>query len=433
MSLVSVLENPIYSFQYPEGMNIVDTLVVRRLGAYDATDSGAQTMVIGATSNVNIEAAENIQLFVQPSGTVDLYTSTTSDATRSDTKILEFSAPSVDRTLITTTNQDLEVRGGDAQSTTLLSHSTFLKGVDGSNQFIDLPVGEVFYFGNEVNIDQGLQVTGNAVIGRSMLVNDHIIAYGNIYGSNLGLWRALDSNLAENSNISQVGYGFRVNQSHQLELVKYSSFADKTIAKKVAVFGQTKFNESMSNDNGLEMYTKLDDILGQTNLPDMPNAVGLTVDLTKPIQTYWATGPAGIFYNAGNVGISNNNPEYTLDVGGTGRFISLATDMAVIQQTTTTSDYRLKDVHGVKSPNDCFNAINSLRVTRYSFKNNSSVTLDGLIAQEVEQVFPTAVSQAKYGVLDDCKMIDYNQIVANLIGAVQYLSDIVLDMQSQLQ
>jgi hypothetical protein len=429
MSLVSVLENPIYAFQYPEGVNIVDTLVVRRLGAYN-NETSPENIIIGATSNVNIEASENIQFYVKPTGTFDMFTTLVGDQ-RTDTKILEVSAPALDSTLITTVDQNLEVRGGDAQRTTIVSHTTMLKGVDGSNQFLDLPVGEVFYFGNEVNIDRGLQVTGNVVVGKSMLVSDHLITYGNIYGSNIGLWRNVDSNVAENSNVSQVGFGFRVNSNHQLELVKYSKFAEKTICKKVAIFGQAKFNETMCNDDGIEVYSKINDILGQTNLPEMPNTIGLTVDLTQPIQTYWETGPAGIFYNAGNVGISNNNPQYALDVGGEAHFATIQTDMAVIQQTSTTSDARLKNIIGNKSPNECFNTINNLNVKRYSFKNNADAVVDGFIAQEVEQVFPTAITQRKFGDLEDCRVIDYNQIIANLVGAVQYLSDIVVDIQSQ--
>ena len=431
MSLVSVLESPTYTFQYPEGMNIVDTLIVRRLGAYDSDITGPQSMVIGATSNMNIEAANDIRMFLPSSGTMDVFTTSYDQNTRSDIKVLEVSAPSLDTTLITTSNQTLEVRGGDLQSSTTVSHTSFIKGIDGSNQFINLPVNEAFYFGNEVNIDQGLQVSGNAIIGRSLLVNDHLITYGNIFGSNLNLWRSIDSNIPENSNISQVGYGFRVNGNHQLELVKYSKFANKTVAKKVAVFGQAKFTEAMTSEQGIE-YNSINDILGQTNLPDMPDASNLTVDLSQPIQTYWTAGAAGIYYNGGNVGIANNNPEFALDVGAEARFVSLSADLTVIRQSTTTSDARLKENITSKSPSDCFDAINSLRVTRYNFKNDENATVfDGLIAQEVEEIFPHAVTQKKYDNLEDCRLIDYNQIIVNLIGAVQHLSDMVADMRAR--
>ena len=432
MSLVSVLENPTYSFQYPEGFNIVETLVLKNLVAYDDSTTGTQSMTIGATSNVNIEAAENIQMYVKPAGSFDIYTSDSAGGTRTDTKILDVSATASNKTTVSTTDQILELRGGDSNHSTILSHTTLQTDINGSNQFMSIPVGEQFYMNNDVNIGKGLAVTDNMTVGRSLLVNDHIITYGNLFSSNINLWRQFDSNLPSNSNVGQVGYGFRVNTNHQLELVKYTQFATKTVAKRVALFGQAKFSEAMNNDPGVE-FTSLNSILGVTTLPEMSGAYGATVDLSKPIQTYWATSPGGIFYTGGNVGISNNNPEFPLDVGGAARFTGILTDVAVIQQTATTSDSRLKEEITTISPSDCFDAINSLRVAKYTFRDDpSKKELVGFMAQEVENVFPNAISMHKFKNLEDCKMIDYNQIIASLVGAVQHLSDIVTDIQSSL-
>lgn len=427
MSLVSVLEGPTHAFDYPEGFNIVDQLVVRKIGAYDNDLNVAQTLTIGSTANVDIEAGEKVRLFTEATGSVDFYTTAWDGTNRVDTKVVTMSAPDASTSLITTSTQRLEVRGGDHQSTTKVSKSLMLTNEIGSNQFIELPMGEQFYFGNDVNVDHSLQVSGNAVVMSSLLVGDHLITYGNIYGSNLNLWRAIDSNLPENNLISQIGYGFRVNSNHQLELVKYSTFADKTVAKKVALFGQAKFNESMNSDDGL-VYDTLNDILGQTDLPEMPNAAR-TVDLTQPINMYWAEAPSGIHYSGGFIGINNNMPEYHVDVGGSARFQSLTTDLAVIKQASTTSDVRLKNELQAKKPSECLDAINALRVTSYRFKadGEDGKVFDGLMAQEVEEIFPNAVSEQKFGGLEDCKMIDYNQLIANLIGAVQHLSDLVAD------
>ena len=430
MSLVSVLEGPTYAFQYPEGYNIVDALVVRRLGAYDDQTSIPQDLVVGASSNVQIEAKSNIQMFMNTDGAFDLFTSSWNGTTRTDTRFLNVKAPDANTTLLTTeSNQVLTLRSGDTQKTVMISGTEMTTDVSGSNQFLSLTaLGDQFYFNNEVNIDRGLQVTGNTVVSQSLLVGEHLITYGNIYGSNLNLWRQIDSNLPENNNISQIGYGFRVNSNHQLELVKYSKFADKTVAKKVALFGQAKFNDAMNSDDGI-VYDSLNDILGQTNLPEMPNASNTTVDLSQPINNYWAVAPKGIHFSKGFVGISNVAPQYELDVGGEARFVRMMTDVAVIRQATTTSDARLKTNVTDKSPADCFDAINSLRVTSYNFikDGDEGREFDGLIAQEVEKVFPNAVTESKYEGLDDCRLIDYNQIIVNLIGAVQHLSDLVQD------
>ena len=430
MSLVSVLANPSYTFQYPEQVNVMETLVLRNLVAYN-DENNTSSMLIGATSNVNIEAAENIQMFVKSTGSFDIFTSDAS-GTRVDTKVLEVSAPNADKTLLATSGQTLEMYGADAQKTTIVGHTTFHTNNAGSNQYIDIPVGEDFYFNNNVNVGRGMQVTDSVVVGKSLLVQDHLITYGNIFGSNLNVWRSFDSNQSINSNVGQVGFGFRINTNQQLELVKYTKFSSKTIAKRVALFGQTRFNESMNNDQGVE-FSSISDILGITNLPEMSDPYGATVDLTKPIKMYWGEAPNGIIYTGGYVGISNNAPEFPLDVGGVARFEGLLTEVAVIQQNVSTSDARLKNEIGIQATSDSFDMVNSLRVTKYSFKDDpDNKELVGFMAQEVQDVIPTAVSEGKFKSLDDCKMIDYNQIVANLVGAVQYLSDMVLDLKDRI-
>jgi hypothetical protein len=438
MSLTSVLGNPTYAFQYPEAFNVVETLVVRQLVAVDDELSIAQDLQIGATANVNIEAKGKVQMYTLPSGTVDFYTALTTNGVRTNTKYLEISALASGHAQIATTSaQVLDVRGGDTLATTMVSHTTLTKGGDGSNQFLTLPQGEQFYFGNDVNIEHGLIVSGNAVISENLLVNNNLITYGNIFSSNINLWRNVDSNLVENNNISQVGYGFRVNNSHQLELVKYSKFENTTVAKKVALFGQAKYNSNMNSDDGC-VYTSINEILGQTNLPDMPASSG-SVDLTQPINAYWSHASTGINYSSGFVGVGTSTPVCALDIVGDirGQKISasnvsasnadigtLSTDVAVIRQTTSSSDLRLKNVLAQKSPLECLEHINLLSVTTFAFKSDDSQkAIDGLIAQEVESILPNAIEQKNFMGLADCKTIDYNQIIANLIGAVQYLSD----------
>ena len=98
------------------------------------------------------------------------------------------------------------------------------------------------------------------------------------------------------------------------------------------------------------------------------------------------------------------------------------------EQNTLTSDMRLKNVLGVLSPMDCMDRINSMRVVNYAWKRDKSQAVkDGFIAQEVEQIMPHAILYTKHSAIPDCRSIDYNMIVANLVGAVQHLYDIVID------
>jgi hypothetical protein len=130
-------------------------------------------------------------------------------------------------------------------------------------------------------------------------------------------------------------------------------------------------------------------------------------------KLYIANGPNpdnvliyGDFSNV-KVGIGKTDPSYTLDVNGTIKG----------ESTVTPSDIRLKK--DIKPIMNALDNIAQLRGITFRWKDNEKDTGVhlGVIAQEVEEVFPEVVSTDNKGY----KSVDYSKLTAPLIEAVKEL------------
>jgi Tfp pilus assembly major pilin PilA len=121
---------------------------------------------------------------------------------------------------------------------------------------------------------------------------------------------------------------------------------------------------------------------------------------------------ANIFYNSGNVGIGTNTPQYPLDVTGT----------ASVGGVVMISDIRLKsNILPLKSALTNISALNGV-VFSWNDLAYSRGVLDegrqiGLIAQDVEKVFPEAVKMRN----DGFKSVNYPSLIAPLVEAIKEL------------
>lgn len=334
MAVPSVLSYNEPSFLYDDtGVQVVRTLVTNHVNSY-VEDSGThQDLVLGASSNIIIEAIDDVRTYLQGTDSaVRFYTTSYTGNNRVDTEWLNMTNDGTTSTISSTGVIKLEAN--DAQNTIILNQVQFKSSDDGLEQHVLTELSNAqFYFDTTVNVNSNLLVTGDGLYGGSLVIHDHLVAHGNIYGSNLNVWRNTDSNDTSNNGISQIGYGFRVNNGHQLELLKYSKFDTKTVVKRIALFGQQKLNETMCNDDGIT-YDGFD-ILNQSNLPDMIGTRKNYVDLTNPFPV-WGKGVDGIYY-FDKVGINNSNPTATLDVVGDGKFTSSLSCATL----TTTADISL--------------------------------------------------------------------------------------------
>jgi len=115
----------------------------------------------------------------------------------------------------------------------------------------------------------------------------------------------------------------------------------------------------------------------------------------------------------GNVGIGTAAPSAKLDVNG-------AIQSASISHP---SDYRLKE--NIKPLENTLDKIKNLKPVSYNFKEDGSYD-EGLIAHEVQEIFPSLVTGDKDAKQEDgsdlYQSVAYGKLVTHLVKAVQELS-----------
>jgi hypothetical protein len=131
-------------------------------------------------------------------------------------------------------------------------------------------------------------------------------------------------------------------------------------------------------------------------------------DINQVISTTW------------QVGIGTNAPQSALEVTG---------DVSAVNFFNT-SDERLKDTISIVDSTICYNALKSIPLKMYKYRDNVAMNTDpdfklGWIAQDVEKIAPSAVKIKKMFGLDDCKNLAIDQIHAITYGSVQKLQSIV--------
>lgn len=175
----------------------------------------------------------------------------------------------------------------------------------------------------------------------------------------------------------------------------------------------------------------------------------------KRFNWYWRDAGSGsadreimTLTSAGYLGLSNVNPQYTLDLG---------TDNARKLTTTTWitgSDIRVKDNVEDADIDICYNNVKALKLRRFKWReeyypNISDRNVVGFIADEVEAIVPKAVlvipeqkfikkqaakpEENEYYVLNDFKSVDVDQINKSLYGAVQKLIQKVEALEAEVQ
>jgi len=185
--------------------------------------------------------------------------------------------------------------------------------------------------------------------------------------------------------------------------------------QKLDVIGAIKIGNTTTNVNGSIRYDG-NNFQGYTG--------GSWVNLNGAGGTggsVWSLNGSEAYYSNGNVGIGTNNPTHLLHVAG---------DLAVAGSIVAPSDRRLKQ--DITAIDDALNIVNQLQPKSYTYidaqaqEHGLSQELQyGLIAQELEAVLPTLVSDTAVMGKDGIayKGIEYAQLIPILTQAIKELSE----------
>lgn len=103
------------------------------------------------------------------------------------------------------------------------------------------------------------------------------------------------------------------------------------------------------------------------------------------------------------------------------------------------SDERIKDDIQLANLDTCYDVVKNIPLKRYGYKPNifedgqiRDTHRLGWIAQDIEKTFPKAVTQTNLFGLEDCRVIDVDQLYASMYGCIQKLINETETMRNEI-
>jgi len=218
--------------------------------------------------------------------------------------------------------------------------------------------------------------------------------------------------------------------------------------------GDGELSLGSASNSGIRMYGRFDDGGGSRSHLALDGESGEGVYLwgTGSISAFDGTGNSVDIDGVGNINLSNPNATFTLWNNGDGVFmerifdgvnpqggrINVAGDGFIDIDGTSgnidisgaylnTSDRRLK--MNISPLNNTLDSVLKLRGVSYNWKDKKVTTKNqiGVIAQEVEEVYPEFVHTKK----DGFKSVNYAQMAAVLIEAVKELNAKITALETE--
>lgn len=393
---------------YGDEFNTFTNLAVKNIVACRDEVSGlGQSLFLGATEDVTIQAAHDLVFNLGLSDTLNInaYNSTNALRLTSIPSTTQFTTLDKDFTLTTSDNSLYKVNIG---STSIFESNNY--------QHFDTAKPLGFLVNNSLVVNGGEVVTGSVAVGGNLTVGS------NLYTKHLSL-------IKQTSN-TNIGFAFNINDREQLEIVKYTTFdGSASVAKRIAVFGSVQLR---SNDSSDVVYTEYENaanysvsnvelinsittqypkLLTTSNIADgAVTTTKLGADVGK-----WSVLGSNVYYgsnaNDGCVGIGTMQPNYRLEVIG---------EVFSSGSVLTSSDERVKsDITVITNALDKLSQLHGYTYTR----NDDGKRYAGVLAQEVQKVLPEVVSTTADGQLS----VAYGNMIALAIESIKELHKMVLD------
>lgn len=257
MASLSVLDSPNVQLSYPppDMLATLSKVAATSLTATKDTTGQNVTLTIGATRNVNIEAVDQVKVFTGSNGSYEMYKTYYDELTdaRLDEKLLSVGMSGDKTAYVSSASSELKMLANDTNGSFWFNDFS-IKNVD-DFKVLESSQPNGLWLNDKSSFGSGIFCNMDAIVEQNIFTN------GNIAANNLSLFKD-----TANSNIgdpTRVGYGFRINASQQLELLKYTRFndADKSdVIKRVMIFGNNPLKSDDTIDTSSQDYTGFSDL-----------------------------------------------------------------------------------------------------------------------------------------------------------------------------
>lgn len=424
-------------------LTVLGNVVAQSVVATVNSENQPTVLHLGATSNLVLQSLRNDVNFYTPHNTgSSRYFATSngipvreyfvigaSNSTTfiySDTNQLHLKAPSTSNTIRLGEGVYYE----DSVASFLSTNKSLLKVLCPLTANRDLTI-------NGNILGAGWAVNQMKVLG-SMSVDDHIVVKGNVFGCNLNVVRDFPAGAGVQSEVNRVGFGMRVNDNMQLEVIRYTRYTDsndllnngnKLVTRRVAVFGGTDLDITDTNNVS---YTEFNQLQGAS----VSNVLATASNYLSGTRLWPHDSNGNIYFNGGFVGVMTSNPTCELDVNG-----AIKCKTANIQATIsvadiiTTSDMRTKKDIFALNTQQCLDGVLALEPVSYTpLQDPEGNTKYGFVAQAVEAVLPSVVRTAINPAIgiSDCRYLDMLSFIPLLVGSVKNMQERLVALE-QLQ
>ena len=182
-------------------------------------------------------------------------------------------------------------------------------------------------------------------------------------------------------------------------------------------------NEHVNDKNNPHAVTKdqvgLSNVLNYTSTSDPNDASENKYSLAKGVNTVWSKANQ----NSSSISSLNStvnslqsqiNGKYSVNGGTISGNVNVSGSLVAMGNISAYSDIKLKE--NINSLENCLEKLSSINGYSYNFKNSYKRSI-GLIAQEVEKVFPELIQG------ESIKSVMYGNVTAVLVEAIKELSD----------
>lgn len=310
--------------------------------------------------------------------------------------------------------------GTVAQNSTAIGYDNFV----GGHNSVALGADNLVASNANYGIAIGYNNQSYNVMSMAMGYLNSASAYG-------GSWAIGRQNSVSGSNSIAIGRGSTINStgSNGVAIGQFHTISGTTNSY---LFGNTLTGEANRIQFGLNNNNKVTiDDSGRLSLGTTTPVAMFAINRLNNAShlIYAATSTAGAKFVVrpdASVGIGTTTPGQMLTVVGSGQFTAVGSDAYAFDLnltadgvlTTSASDERLKENVELLDSKETLERLMQLKPSTFDWKSNGAHDI-GLIAQEVEDIFPGLVFTNK---TDGYKGVNYSRLPALLISGIQELN-----------